>query len=551
MANFLQRIFLRLQASSHCVVAREVRGDQFVPVTGGELLARVERARQWLRSEQIAPGERCGLIAANSIQWITADLALMAEGLVVVPLYHRQTAAELAGMLEDCQPRLVLTSDDETAAGLIEAWPQMPRTAVLSKIWDAGAPTAISPLRDRADDDLLTIIYTSGTSGEPKGVCLTVGNLNHITGCTSERLDQLMGRTSEPDAIFLYAPMNFAASWVLMLSALLRESVLTLSTDLNKLADEIRISAPHYFLNVPTLLERVKRGAEENLGKQPAPVQSLYRKAREAWQRQHVGRGKPFDGLTVALGRRLIFSKVKARFGPNLRALICGSAPLAPETQQFFLMLGIPVLQAYGLTETTALCTLDDPDLPVEPGYVGHAVPGIEMQLGENDEIVVRGPNIFAGYWNRPDETGKVIRGGWFHTGDQGEVNVRGNWRIIGRIKNLVVLNSGHKFAPEPIEDKLAHLLPDAQQVILVGNGRSYVSVLVSGTVQAGAVQSAIDAVNPALPHYRQVRSFRILPEVLTPESGLLTANGKLKREAIAKRFDAEINSMYARKATA
>ena len=551
MANFLQRIFLRLQASSHCVVAREVRGDQFVPVTGGELLARVERARQWLRSEQIAPGERCGLIAANSIQWITADLALMAEGLVVVPLYHRQTAAELAGMLEDCQPRLVLTSDDETAAGLIEAWPQMPRTAVLSKIWDAGVPTAISPLRDRADDDLLTIIYTSGTSGEPKGVCLTVGNLNHITGCTSERLDQLMGRTSEPDAIFLYAPMNFAASWVLMLSALLRESVLTLSTDLNKLADEIRISAPHYFLNVPTLLERVKRGAEENLGKQPAPVQSLYRKAREAWQRQHVGRGKPFDGLTVALGRRLIFSKVKARFGPNLRALICGSAPLAPETQQFFLMLGIPVLQAYGLTETTALCTLDDPGLPVEPGYVGHAVPGIEMQLGENDEIVVRGPNIFAGYWNRPDETGKVIRGGWFHTGDQGEVNVRGNWRIIGRIKNLVVLNSGHKFAPEPIEDKLAHLLPDAQQVILVGNGRSYVSVLVSGTVQPGAVQSAIDAVNPALPHYRQVRSFRILPEVLTPESGLLTANGKLKREAIAKRFDAEINSMYARKATA
>jgi long-chain acyl-CoA synthetase len=552
MPNFLQQIFLRLQASPHRVVLREVRGDQFVTVTAGDLLARVEGIRQWLRAHEVAPGERCGLIAPNSIHWITADLALMAEGLVVVPLYHRQTAAELAGMLEDCQPRLVLTADQETASGLMAAWPQMPPTAVVSKICGAAPETATaSPLAQRADGDLLTIIYTSGTSGEPKGVCLTVGNLDHMTGCTTERLDQLMGRTTEPEAIFLYAPMNFAASWMLMLSALLRESVLTLSTDLNKLADEIRASAPHYFLNVPTLLERVKRGVEENLTKQPAPVGSLYKRAREAWLRQHMGRGQLFDSLTVALGRKLIFSKVKARFGPQLRALICGSAPLAPETQQFFLMLGIPVLQAYGLTETTALCTFDDPRLPVEPGYVGQAVPGIQMRLAENDEIVVRGPNVFAGYWNRPEETGKVLRDGWFHTGDQGEVNVRGNWRIIGRLKNLVVLNSGHKFAPEPIEDQLTHLLPDAQQVILVGNGRSYVSVLVAGKVQPSAVQSAIDTVNPGLPHYRQVRSFRILPEGLNPESGLLTANGKLKRGAIAERYDAEINSMYARKATA
>jgi len=280
-------------------------------------------------------------------------------------------------------------------------------------------------------------------------------------------------------------------------------------------------------------------------------MQSLYQRAREAWQRHHAGRGKTFDGFTVALGRKLIFSKVKQRFGPNLRALICGSAPLAPETQQFFLMLGIPVLQAYGLTETTALCTLDDPRLPVEPGYVGHAVPGIQMQLGEDDEIIVRGPNIFSGYWNRPEETAKVLRDGWFHTGDQGEVNVRGNWRIIGRIKNLLVLNSGHKFAPEPVEEKLTQLLPGAQQVILVGNGRSYVSLLVAGQVEPDAVQAAIDAANPDLPHYRQIRCFRILEAGFTAESGLVTANGKRKRDAIAKRYDAEINSMYARKATA
>jgi long-chain acyl-CoA synthetase len=556
MPNFLQNIFERLERSGSGVVLREVRGDQFVSVSAAELLGLIELARQWLRSADIPPGERCGLVATNSIHWIAVDLALMAEGVVVVPLYHRQTASELAAMLKDCQPRLVLVGDEALREALANAWPGLPKSVVLQEIFQVnGQVPQPSEIRGRAESSLLTIIYTSGTSGEPKGVCLTVANLNHMTGCTRERLDQLMGlsakQTTQPDRIFLYAPMNFAASWMLMLSAFSREAVLTLSTDLTKLADEIRISAPHYFLNVPTLLERVKRGVEDNIAKQTSPIRALYARARDAWHRQHVGRGSPFDAFWLMLGRKLIFAKIKDRFGPNLRALICGSAPLAPETQQFFLMLGIPVLQAYGLTETTALCTLDDPRVPVEPGYVGPAISGIEMQLGADDEILVRGPNIFAGYWNRPEETARVIPDGWFHTGDQGEVNVRGNWRIIGRIKNLLVLNTGHKFAPEPIEDKLAPLLPNAQQIVLVGNARSYVCLLVTGKVEPSAVRAAIDAINPDLPHYRQIRNFKILPDVFAPESGLLTVMGKLRRDAIAKRYDAEINSMYGRKASA
>jgi long-chain acyl-CoA synthetase len=331
-----------------------------------------------------------------------------------------------------------------------------------------------------------------------------------------------------------------------LLTCLSRESVLTLSTDLTKLADEIRLASPHYFLNVPTLLERVRRGVEEALSKRAAPIRMLYAKAREAWTRKHVGRGRAADAFWLSLGRRFIFSKIKERFGPNIRALICGSAPLAPETQQFFLMLGIPVLQAYGLTETTAICTLDDPRVPVEPGYVGTVVNGIEMKIGENEEILVRGPNIFPGYWNRPEETARVLHDGWFHSGDQGEVNVRGNWRIIGRIKNLIVLNSGHKITPEPIEEKLAGLLPAAQQVVVVGNGRGFLCALVTGPVERAEVQAALERLNPDLPHYRQIRNFTLLSEKLTPESGLLTVMGKLRREAISARFSAEINAMYA-----
>jgi len=554
MPNFLEIIFSQLQRSAGRVVLREIHGEQFVSVTGGELLDQVRGIRAYLRGAGIRPGDRCALLAPNSIRWAAFDLALMVEGLIVVPLYARQSPAELAAMMRDSQPKLLFVSDAAHGDTAMEAWngdpSNAPRRVLFEEVLQQPAPAQFIPdaPNPRADSDLVTIIYTSGTSGEPKGVCLTTANVTHMLSCTTERLDQLMGQTREPDRVFHYAPFNFAASWILLLSCLSRESVLTLSTDLTKLPDEIRLAAPHYFLNVPTLLERVRRGVEDALSKRAAPIRSLFSKAREAWQRQNSGRARATDAFWLALGRKLIFSKVKERFGPNLRALICGSAPLAPETQQFFLMLGIPVLQAYGLTETTAICTLDDPRVPVEPGYVGQAIRGIEMKIADNEEIIVRGPHIFAGYWNRPEETARVLRDGWFHTGDQGEVNARGNWRIIGRIKNLIILNSGHNIPPEPIEDKIAQLLPAAQHVVIVGNGRGYLCALIAGTVEPQAVQSALDAVNPTLPHYRQVRNFAIVRDALTPDNGLLTAMGKLRREPINARFASEINSMYDRK---
>jgi long-chain acyl-CoA synthetase len=553
MPNFLEAIFEQLQTAADRVVLREIHGEQIVSATGRELLERVQAVRSFLRTRGIEPGDRCALLGANSISWIACDLALMAEKAIVVPLYSRQASSDLVGMLKDCGPQLLMVGDESLGAAVLNLWNEAPSIVVLddairgrstlAKIENAPLP--------RSENELVTIIYTSGTSGEPKGVCLTTANLTHMISCTTERLEQLMAGHREPDRIFHYLPMNFAASWIVMLSALTRETEFTLSTDLNKLADEIHLAAPNYFLNVPTLLERVRRGVEENIAKQAAPIRGLYTRAKDAFQRQNSGRKRALDSVWLSLGNVLIFGKIKARFGSHLMALICGSAPLAPETQQFFLMLGIPVLQGYGLTETTGICTLDDPRIPVESGHVGQAVPGIEMRIGENEEILVRGRNIFAGYWNRPEETAKVMRDGWFHTGDQGEVTVGGNWRIIGRIKNLIILNSGHNIAPEPIEDRVSQLLPSAQQVVLVGNGKGYLCALITGNVADDAVQSALSTVNPELPHYRQIRNFVVLPEVFTAENSLLTANGKLRRDAINARFAAEISAMYGRKANA
>jgi long-chain acyl-CoA synthetase len=332
----------------------------------------------------------------------------------------------------------------------------------------------------------------------------------------------------------------------MMLTCLLRGSKLTLNTDLAKIAGDMRLTAPDYFLNVPALLERMRKAVDEQLWKTGGFALKVYTKAKGAWVRRQEGKVRAGDAVWLGLANRLVFPTIRKKMiGRNLRALICGSAPLNIETQLFFMMLGIPVLQVYGLTETTAICTMDDPDGHVLPGRVGPAISGVGMKVDENGEIVVQGPNIFPGYWDRPEETAKVLHDGWFHTGDQGEVDTNGNWRIVGRIKNLIILGSGHNVAPEPIEDRILRELPDAIQVVLVGNGRGYLAALVTGNVSREKVQAALDLVNRELPHYRQVRAFHLAEAAFTIESGLLTANGKLKRDLIAERFCKEIDAMY------
>src|SRR5258708_14490441 len=227
----------------------------------------------------------------------------------------------------------------------------------------------------------------------------------------------------------------------------------------------------------------MRRGVDEQIAQKGGVAHAIYSRAKGARTRKKEERSQTFDAVWLRLANALVFPAIRKKMiGENLKALICGSAPLTPETQNYFSMLGIPVLQVYGLTETTGICTMDDPN-HVVPGRVGPAIPGIEMRVGDNDEIIVRGPNVFPGYWNRPQQTADVLRDGWFHSGDQGEMDAAGNWRIVGRIKNLIVLGSGHKIAPETIAEEIARHLPGAQQVLVVENGRGYLSTIVAGSV--------------------------------------------------------------------
>ncbi len=488
-------------------------------------------------------GDRCALLGPNSVRWIAVDLALMIKGIIVVPLYSRQAPADLAAMVRDSGASAIFCDGAELGSALLDALQEAPPTTLFDEIFESKPAASISMSHDPSRP--LTIIYTSGTSGEAKGVVLTEANVTFMLSRTSAALDQLTGRRNAPERVFHWTPLNFAASWISLLTSLSRNTVVSLSTDLTKLADEMKVAAPNYFLNVPALLERVRGKIEENIRAKGRWIASIFTRAKRAYFTDAGGSAQFADRAALAFAKRLAFPTIRKSLGPNLKALICGSAPLSVETQKFFFMLGIPVLQAYGLTETTAICTLDDP-AHVDPGYVGPTIPGIEMKLGENQEILVRGPNIFSGYWNRPEETAKVLRDGWFHTGDQGEMNARGNWKITGRIKNLIILNSGHNIAPEPLEEELAGHLPGAQ-VMLTGNGRSYLAALVAANSAAtdAGVCAALEKMNERLPHYRKIRAFHRIPEPFTIESGMLTANGKLKRDAVAAKFAPEIEKLY------
>ena len=541
--KFPQDIFVQLEQAGDTVLLHELRETETVKATGHALLHLVAQARAFLATKGLKKGDRCGLLAHNSIRWIAMDLAMIAEGLIVVPLYARQAPAELVGMMKDCSPSLICCGDAALKDSIVQAWPGAPPQCLFEEIFAADAKRPATT--ETGESEPVAIIYTSGTSGEPKGVVLTAGNVAHILQCTSERLGVLMQNRPGQDRVYQYAPLCFAAAWITLLTNLFRRSLIIMNTDLSRLSTEIRGSEPDYFVNVPALLERVRRAVDDQLWKTGGLPLTIYSHAKVAWMRKQEGRSSVADSLWLKLAHMLIFPAIRKKMiGGSLKALICGSAPLNVETQLYFMMLGIPVLQVYGLTETTAICTMDDPR-HVEPGRVGPSIPGIDMKLGENDEIIVRGPNIFAAYWNRPQETAKALREGWFHTGDQGEVNHAGNWKIVGRIKNLIILSSGHNIAPEPIEDELLRNLPEAQQVLLVGNGRGYLSAIVTGEVTREQVQAAIDGLNPRLPHYKQIRAFHTYSKPFSVEDGMVTINGKLKRDLIAARLKPDIEELY------
>jgi long-chain acyl-CoA synthetase len=546
--NFLQRIFTATEAAANRELVLEIHGKSKVPTTGAELLAHVAHIRGFLRGAGLKPGERVALLAPNSARWVAADLAILAEGAIVVPLYSRQDPNELAGMVRDCTPVLVLASDETLAAALTHALgPEHPRVALFAEA--LAAPPISEPPRALAPDAPVTIIYTSGTSGEPKGAVLTCANVDYMVPQTVAAVHAITGSRGAPDRVFHFLPLCFAGSRVMLWTQLYRGNPILLSTDLTNLVQEMATADPHYYLNVPAVLERIRNGVGAKIKERGGIAAALYTRGQDAFRKQRQGSAGLLDKLTLAAARKLVFSAIKRQVGPSLEFLICGSAALAEETQWWFELIGVRVYQVYGLTETTAIVTMDKPE-QIEPGHVGLALRGCELKLDADGQLLVRGPGVFSGYWNRPQATAEALQDGWFLTGDQCELNARGNLKIIGRVKNILVPESGHNIAPEPIEQKFLDHCPAASQCMLVGHARPHLILLIpnDATHQAvtdDAIHAAIEQVNADVPHYRKIKAHLRVPEAFTIENGLLTANQKLRRRAVEKHFKDLIERAY------
>ena len=276
---FVGEIFSELRTAADTRILAEIREGQVTSVTGGELLELVRKARTFIASRGLQKGDRCGLLAANSIRWVAMDLALMAEGLIVVPLYSRQAPGELVTMMKDCSPSLVCCGDAALRDGISQNWKEAPPQLLFDEIF-AGVDGVQLDRPQVGKDSPVTIIYTSGTSGEAKGVVLTAANVGFMLDRTAERLSELMAGSTGQDRIFHYLPFTFAASWIALLTFLKRRSLVTINTDLAKIANDMRTVAPDYFLNVPQLLERMRRAVDEQLWQTGGVAQTIHARAR-------------------------------------------------------------------------------------------------------------------------------------------------------------------------------------------------------------------------------------------------------------------------------
>lgn len=542
LQSFVDTILGHLSANPSRPFVTEVRGERLDRTFGGRLKDMVRTARAALRSLDVKPGDRVALLAPNSARWVAADLAILAEGAIVVPLYARQAANELVLMMKDAGVKLVLCADSSLVGAVRAEWKDAPCTTFDALFAHAGKID--EPPAKREGDDVVTIIYTSGTSGEPKGVMTTAANVEHMLRVIDRRLTELMGRPGGRDRVFHYLPFCFAGSRFVLWGNLFRANGLMISTDLNDLVRELKTAAPEWFLNVPALLERVKAGVETKIRSQSLPVRKLYDASIEAWRRSRAGEATLPERLLLASARKVIFARIRDQIGKELECLICGSAPLAAETQAWFELLDLPVYQIYGLTETTAIVTIDRPRA-AHPGSVGYAIDGVDIKLGDEGELLVRGPNVFAGYWNKGDATKAAVRDGWFHTGDQARIESDGRVSIIGRVKNILVPESGHNVAPEPLEQRILERVPQVAQAVVIGHGRPFLTAIVTGDADRREVEKHLEAINAELPHYRRIRAFHLEKQPFTIESGLLTANQKLRRSAIEKHFAEQIERLY------
>jgi long-chain acyl-CoA synthetase len=539
-----------------------------------EVSRRVLRVARWLRSLGIRHGHRVGILGHNSGQWCIADFAILHIGAVTVPAYFTDPAEAVRYVFEDAGCSILLVEPGEQQAKLDGF-----RVPVFPLYGDADI-TLDAMSRDTAFDvlcdlpavgkgDLATLIYTSGTTGKPKGVMLTHGNL---------LADVAAGLGGVPvfdsDTFLSFLPVSHAfertVGHFLPIACGARIAYVEDITTLMRDIPEVR---PTVMISVPRLYEKIYAGVQEKLSHAASIQRSLFAGAQALGMRRFELRrqGSDLRG-TEALAYRvldaLVHGPLRKKMGGRLRVFISGGAALHPDIVQFLLAAGLPVCPGYGLSEASPVLTVN-PERYIKPETVGPALPGVELRLAEDGELLARGQMVMQGYWNRPQESAEAVTAdGWLHTGDIASMDKDGYVRIVDRKKELIALSNGEKVSPSMVEKCLAmdHAIP---QAMVIGEQRPYLTVLVAADEKelGGPWQKEHGSFLPSdwrnsqavhdwlmarmrlacreLPNFMQIRDFIFVDEEWSQASGMLTPTLKFKRHLILARYQAEIDAMY------
>ncbi|GLZ36536.1 AMP-dependent synthetase/ligase [Actinokineospora sp. NBRC 105648] len=511
----------------------------WVPTTYGEFAERVRAVAGGLLAAGVEPGDRVAVLGPTSVDWAVADFAVLSVGAVTVPIYPTASAEQVRHVLRDSGPVGVFVAEGSRALLLSVA-------ADGKNIWTLGEPlpgTAATELLDRRRaavraDDLATIVYTSGTTGVPKGCLLTHRNILHAAVNVVELLPELF--LAEDAATLLFLPLAHVYGRVVLFGCAWAGTRTGLVGDAADLIAELPRFQPTFLVGVPYVLEKVRKAVRARAGAAfddaEAAAIAHGAAARHGEHRAELPGDPVLEGLRAMLGGRLA-------------NMICGGASLDESTLDFFTGVGLRVLGAYGLTETTSTVTMSATGTN-RLGTVGRPIPGTAVAVANDGEILVRGPHVSPGYW--PDPAGVPE---WVRTGDLGELDDDGYLRITGRRKEIIVTSGGKNVAPAPLEDRL-RLHPLVSNAMVVGEGRPYVTALItvdlgaaakwSGEVPAG-LQGAVDAANELVSRAESIRRFHVVTGDFTVDRGHLTPSLRLRRAAIAADFAPEIEAMYPR----
>jgi long-chain acyl-CoA synthetase len=557
------------------------RGDDWDDVTAGEFLHEVRAVAKGLVAAGIQTGDRVALVSKTRYEWTLVDYAIWFAGAVTVPVYETSSSEQMEWILGDSGATAVVAEGPVHTARIAERRASLES---LNHVWSL-ADNAIEVLRRLGEDisdaelevrrttatplDLATIIYTSGTTGRPKGCLLTHGNFMFELGVAVPELHELF----DPDdaSTLLFLPLAHVFARIIQVGAVKARVRLGHSADIKNLLPDLDRFQPTFILAVPRVFEKVfntasqKATAEGRGGifERAADTAIAYSRALDRGKVPLALRGRH------AVFSRLVYGRLRAALGGRCRYAVSGGAPLGDRLGHFYRGIGLVVLEGYGLTETTAALTANRPDA-LKIGTVGQPLPGTEVRVAEDGELLFRGGQVFAGYWENEPATAEVLgRDGWFHTGDVGEIDEEGFVRITGRKKEILVTAGGKNVAPAVLEDRVrGHAL--VSQCLVVGDGQPFIAALVTIDPESFAdwaaahsktgdlrslvddpdlrdeVQHAVDDANAAVSRAESIRKFVILPEDWTEEGGQLTPSLKLKRNVVVRECKDEIAALFA-----